>query len=198
LLNFHDNPHTFVRLVLGLSSPDESDIGLDDSIQWTTLNGRKVSGTLKTRGVDNEFVVYPLTSTQPLFSNGNIRGRSTVCWSVRDPTTNEKLVVKDSWRSEERISEHLFLEDAVGISGVVQMVACEPDRCNTKSMRGLGNVMPVGFRNRIETRIVMKAYGKSVKKYTSAKQLFCALRDAIAGMYLSALPFASEAHQTAS
>ncbi|RXW20928.1 hypothetical protein EST38_g4918 [Candolleomyces aberdarensis] len=179
LLNFHNNPHTFVRLVLGLSSPNESDIGLDDSIQWATQDGRKVSGTLRTRDANNEYIIYPLATIQPFFFNGNIRGRSTICWSVRDPITNEKLVVKDSWRSEERLSEHVFLQDAVGVSGVVQMVTCEPDRCDTKSMRG--DALPAGFRNRIQTRIVMKAYGKSIKKYTSAKQLFCALRDAIAG-----------------
>jgi hypothetical protein len=104
-----------------------------------------------------------------------------MCWNVRDPITNEDLVVKDSWRTEDRLSEHLFMQDAVGISGVVQMVTCEPDRCDTKSLRGFGDVLPARFRNRIETRIVMKAYGKSIRKYTSAKQLFCALRDAIAG-----------------
>ncbi|RXW15763.1 hypothetical protein EST38_g10095 [Candolleomyces aberdarensis] len=181
LLNFHENPHTFVRVVLGLSSPEESDIGLDDSIQWTTRDGRKVSGTLRTRGANNQDITYRLAAIQPFFFNGNIRGRSTVCWSVRDPTTDEELVVKDSWRSEERLSEHIFLHDAVGVPGVVQMVNCEPDRCDTRSMRGFGDALPANFRNRIETRIVMKAYGKSIKKYTSAKQLICALRDAIAG-----------------
>ncbi|KAJ2912077.1 hypothetical protein MD484_g8335, partial [Candolleomyces efflorescens] len=193
LLNFHGNPHIFVRLVLGLSSPEESDIGLDESIKWTTRNGRKVSGTLETRAANNEFVVYPLTAINPLFSNGNIRSR-TVCWSARDPTTGESLVVKDSWRSEERMSEHLFLQDAVGVAGVVQMVACEPDRRNTKSLRGLGNLTPAGFRNRIETRMVIKAYGKSIKKYASAKQLFCALRDAIAGMDPFAILFLPDTH----
>ncbi|KAJ2936678.1 hypothetical protein H1R20_g423, partial [Candolleomyces eurysporus] len=181
LLDFHDNPHTFVRLVLGLSSLDEFDIGLDASIQWTTENGRKVGGTVKVRASNNEDIIYRLAAIQPFFFDGNIRGRSTICWRVRDPITDEELIVKDSWRSEDRLSEHIFLQDAVGIPGVAQMVTCEPDRCYTKSLRGLGDVLPTGFRNRIETRIVMKGYGKSIRKYTSAKQLFCALRDAIAG-----------------
>ncbi|RXW20941.1 hypothetical protein EST38_g4922 [Candolleomyces aberdarensis] len=181
LLDFHDNPHTFVRLVLGLSSPRETDVGLDDSIQWTTQDGRKVSGTLRTCGTNNEDIIYQLAAIQPFFFNDSIRGRSTICWSVRDPITDEELVVKDSWRSEDRLSEHIFLQDAVGVPGVVQMVTCEPDRCETKSLREFGDVLPAGFRNRIETRIVMKTYGKSVCRYTSPKQLFCALRDAIAG-----------------
>ncbi|KAJ2913166.1 hypothetical protein MD484_g7250, partial [Candolleomyces efflorescens] len=182
-LNFHDNPHTFVRLVLGLSSVDESDIGLDASIQWITRreHGRKVGGTLRARGPNGEDVFYKLSGTTPFFCDDSIRGRCTMCWNVRDPVTNEALVVKDSWRTEERLSEHLFMQNAVGIPGVAQMVSCEPDRCDTMSFRGFGDVVPAGFRNRIETRIVMKAYGTSIRKYTSAKQLFCALRDAIAG-----------------
>ncbi|RXW17164.1 hypothetical protein EST38_g8694 [Candolleomyces aberdarensis] len=181
LLNFHDDPHTFVRLVLGLSSSDELDIGLDASIQWTIENGRKVGGTIRTRGPNNQDTIYPLAQIEPIFFRGSIRGRSTTCWRVRDPANGEQLIVKDSWRSEVRFSEHIFLERAVGVPGVVQMVNFEPDRCETKTLRGLCNAFPPEFHNRIESRIVMKTYGKTVEKYTSAKQLFCALRDAIAG-----------------
>ncbi|KAJ2913694.1 hypothetical protein MD484_g6741, partial [Candolleomyces efflorescens] len=179
--DFHDDPRAFVRLVLGISSLNESDIGLDTSIQWTIRNGRKVGGILKAHSADGEDIAYELLATSPFFCDDSIRGRSTMCWSVRDPISNEDLVVKDSWRTEDRMSEHLFMQDAVGIPGVVQMVTCEPDRCDTKSLRRFDHSSPAGFRNRIETRVVMKAYGKSIRKYTSAKQLFCALRDAIAG-----------------
>ncbi|KAJ2926472.1 hypothetical protein H1R20_g10624, partial [Candolleomyces eurysporus] len=181
LLNFHDEPQTFVRLVLVLGSSDEFDIGLDASIQWTIEGGQKVGGTIRTRGTGNQDVIYPLAQIGPFFFRGNIRGRSTICWRVRDPTTNEQLLVKDMWRSEDRLSEHTFLQDAIGLPGVVQMVNCEPDRCETKTLRGFGDALPAKFQNRIESRIVMKTYGKPVAKYTSAKQLFCALRDAIAG-----------------
>ncbi|KAJ2915010.1 hypothetical protein MD484_g5420, partial [Candolleomyces efflorescens] len=40
-LDFDDDPHTFVRIVLGLSSPNEEDIGLDTSIHWRIEDGRK-------------------------------------------------------------------------------------------------------------------------------------------------------------
>ncbi|KAJ2926456.1 hypothetical protein H1R20_g10630, partial [Candolleomyces eurysporus] len=180
-LNFHDDPHTLVRLVLGLSSLDEFDIGLDASIQWTIEDGRKASGTLRTHGANDLDVVYQLAKTGPLFFRGNIRGRSTTCWSVRDPVTDEELIVKDSWRSAERSSEHIYLQDAVGIRGVVQLVSSEPDRCETKNLRCFGDSVPPGFHSRIDTRTVMKACGKPIKRFTSAKQLLCALRDAIAG-----------------
>lgn len=187
LLDFHEDPHTFVRLVLGLSSPDELDIGFDASIQWTIEGGRKVGGTIRTRWADLQDIIYPLAQIEPFFFRGSISGRSTTCWKVRDSETNEELLVKDMWRSEDRISEHTFLQDAIGLPGVVQMVNCEPDRCETKSLRGFGEDSPAKFRNRIESRIVIKSYGKSVDRYTSAKQLFCALRDAIAGKTFCAL-----------
>ncbi|KAF6747111.1 hypothetical protein DFP72DRAFT_1150189 [Ephemerocybe angulata] len=43
-LNVHDHPRTFIRLILGLSSPRESALGLDTSVQWTIKNGAKVAG----------------------------------------------------------------------------------------------------------------------------------------------------------
>jgi hypothetical protein len=197
LLNFHEDPHTFVRLVLGLSSPDEFDVGLDTSIQWTIESGRKVAGTITTRGTDDQDTVYPLVQIEPSYFRGKITGRSTICWNVRDPTTNEQLLVKDLWRSEDRLSEHIFLQDAIGLPGVVQMINCEPDRCETKSLRGFGDASPAKFVNRIESRIVMKAYGKSVARYTSAKQLLCALRDAIAGKNLCTFKYSTKAHRIA-
>ncbi|KAJ2927859.1 hypothetical protein H1R20_g9244, partial [Candolleomyces eurysporus] len=162
-------------------SPDESDIGLDSTIQWTIENGRKVDGTLTTRRSDGTKIIYPLLKVIPLFFRGNIRGRATICWSVRDPVTGEDLVVKDSWKSEDHVSEHMYLQDAVGSPGVVQMVSCEPNRDETKNLRGFGGALPREFHNRVETRLVMKAYGKSVTRFTSAMQVLCALRDAIAG-----------------
>ncbi|KAJ2912079.1 hypothetical protein MD484_g8337, partial [Candolleomyces efflorescens] len=180
-IDFHDDPYTFVRLILGLSSLNESDIGLDASIQWEIVNGRKIGGTLTTPGAEGANVAYPLLSVEPFFTTGSLCGRSTICWSVRDPASNEELVVKDSWKSEEHPSEHIYLQDAVGIPGVAQMISFEHDRDQTKRLRGFGDFVPQGFHNRIETRIVMKAYGKSLRYFHSARQLLCALRDAIAG-----------------
>ncbi|KAJ2914986.1 hypothetical protein MD484_g5414, partial [Candolleomyces efflorescens] len=160
-INFDDDPRTFVRLVLGISSPNEADIGLDTSIQWELQNGRKVSGTLSTRAADNTEKVYTLVHVAPFFSRSSIGGRGTTCWTVYDSASGEKMIVKDAWRSDRRIAEDVHLQAAIGVSGVVQMVS--------------------SFENRIDTRVVMKHYGRSIIHFTSAKQLLCALRDAIAG-----------------
>ncbi|RXW23021.1 hypothetical protein EST38_g2829 [Candolleomyces aberdarensis] len=180
-LDIHDDPHTFVRLVLGLSSPNESDIGLDTSIRWLTINGRKAGGALMTRGVDNSETLYPLLRLEPFFSRSHICGRSTTCWSVLDNGTDQELLVKSSWRLEDKTSEHVYLQEAVGTAGVVQMVSCEPDRGRTGDLRGFGNTVPAGFQNRVDTRVVIKCYGQPVREFNSPKQVLCALRDAIAG-----------------
>ncbi|KAJ2928390.1 hypothetical protein H1R20_g8695, partial [Candolleomyces eurysporus] len=181
LLDIHEDPHTFVRLVLGLSSPNESDIGLDNSIRWLIINGRKAGGALMTRGTDNNEILYPLLRLEPFFFRSTICGRSTTCWSVFDPETGEELLVKSSWRTEDMISEHVYLQEAAGVAGVVQMVSCEPDRGQTKDLRGFRDTIPTGFQNRVDTRVVIKQYGPPIMEFTSPKQVLCALRDAIAG-----------------
>ncbi|KAJ2912848.1 hypothetical protein MD484_g7567, partial [Candolleomyces efflorescens] len=179
-LDIHEEPHTFVRLILGLSSPNESDIGLDATIFWLIRNGRKIVGGISMRGADDSETLYQLSRLEPLFCRTNICGRSTTCWSVLDGDTGEELLVKSSWRSEDRTSEHVYLKEAVGIPGVVQMVSCEPDRCQTLWFRGR-HLAPAGLQNRVETRVLVKHYGFPITEFTSPKQLLWALRDAIAG-----------------
>ena len=180
-LDINEDPHTFIRLVLGLSSPNEVDIGLDASIQWRIENGRKVGGTLTTRAADFTEKVYPLIYVDPFFSRSHIHGRGTTCWIVSDPATGEMLLVKDSWRSDDRTPEYVYLQDALGVPGVAQMVSCEPDRGQTKDLRFFVNGHRADFENPIDTRVVMKCYARPVITFTSPKQPLCALRDAIAG-----------------
>ncbi|KAJ2914090.1 hypothetical protein MD484_g6303, partial [Candolleomyces efflorescens] len=180
-LNIHDDPHTFVRLIIGITSPNESEIGLDTSIQWTIENGRKTSGKLTTIGADRGKAVYSLLDVEPFFSRCDILGRGTICWRVAHPENGEELLIKDSWRSEDRISEYVHLQEAVGTPGVVQMLSCESDRGQTRSLRAFGTRVPTGFANRIETRVVLRCYGNPVVVFTSAKKVLYALRDAIAG-----------------
>ncbi|KAJ2914096.1 hypothetical protein MD484_g6317, partial [Candolleomyces efflorescens] len=180
-LDVHEDPYTFVRLVLGMSSPNEADIGLDTSIRWTVENGRKIAGTLTSRGEDDVELVYPLLDIEPCFSRSVFRGRCTTCWRVSHPITGEELLVKDSWRSEDRTSEHVFLRMARGIPGVAQMISCEPGRGETKDLRSFGLETPDSFHNRIETRVIVQFYHQPISKFSSAGELLCSLRDAMEG-----------------
>ncbi|KAJ2914982.1 hypothetical protein MD484_g5410, partial [Candolleomyces efflorescens] len=131
-LDIDNDPHTFVRVILGLSSPNEADLGLDPSIEWKVESGRKVSGTVTTRGADDTDKVYTLVEVDPIFSRNRIYGRGTICWIVSDLASGRVLVVKDSWRLNERTGEYVHLQEALGVPGVAQMVSYAPAR-----LRGL-------------------------------------------------------------
>ena len=182
-LNIHENPESFIRLVLALSTTNERALGLDDSIQWTTApNGTKRAGSLKTVGRDNTVVAYDLVVGEGPITRSGLLGRGTTCWVVKNDR-GEKFIVKDYWVSESRPSfECELLEEARGLQGVCQMVSFENNRAKTLDFRGDPSIFENGiFHNRTSVRIVMKAYGRSLENFTSMKQVLGALRDAIAG-----------------
>ncbi|RXW17457.1 hypothetical protein EST38_g8394 [Candolleomyces aberdarensis] len=84
-IDIHQNARTFTRLVLGLCSLEESDIGLDNSIKWEVREGRKLRGTLKTRRENNVEVTYQLADVQPTVLFYEVRRRGLTSWSVVDP-----------------------------------------------------------------------------------------------------------------
>jgi hypothetical protein len=178
-----ENAEVFVRLVLGLCSLQESDIGLDDSLKWKVVKGKKVSGTLKTRDENNVEIIYRLDDVEPTALFYEIRGRGVTSWRVVDPASGEILLVRDMWRSERRLPEDFYLERARGKAGLVQMISFEFNRGETAQLRKSGDSPHSSFRwyNRIATRIVLDSHGRSIKHFKSPKELLCALRDAIAG-----------------
>jgi hypothetical protein len=175
-INIHENPHIFIRIVLGISSPDEEELGFDTSIQWTVDNGKKTKGTLATVNAQGQKVIYDLVDLNPIAQRFPSKGKATTCWKVRDPNTGQLFVVKDTWRLPSDNKEYEYLEKVKGLAGVAQMVSFEANRCETKQFRGLD--LP---RNRIQDRIVLQMYGKTLDHFESAKQALCALRDAIDG-----------------
>ncbi|RXW15296.1 hypothetical protein EST38_g10560 [Candolleomyces aberdarensis] len=184
LININERPGDFIRLILGVSCPDEHLLGLDTTIQWVIgPDGRKKSGTLTTEDADGNEITYDLVEPYPVFNRHSIRGRGTICWTVRDAAGNEFLV-KDSWRSERRESETTFLEKAKGLQGVAQMASFEEDREETAEFRGPitnGQRAEDNFHNRRSMRVVLHCYGPPIIHFTSMKHAISALRDAIAG-----------------
>ncbi|KAJ2926455.1 hypothetical protein H1R20_g10631, partial [Candolleomyces eurysporus] len=180
-MNIHEKTHIFVRLVLGLTSLKEHEIGLDDSIQWKVVRGRKVSGTLTALQTNNTAVTYNLVGIEPTVRCLSIRDRGITCWSAVDPHTGKPVLVKDCWRAEDRVSEDIHLQKVVGLPGIVQMISCERNRGETKRFRGFDESCHSDFLNRIAIRIVMDSDGRSIEHFQSPKELLCALRDAIAG-----------------
>jgi hypothetical protein len=182
LFNIHDEPATFIRLILGLCSADERTLGFDDTVQWTvTADGSKAEGVVRTVGPDGTIATYQLAKDEAPFTRNNVRGRGTTCWAVKDSEGN-RFIVKDYWISEGQETEAKLLEEAKGLRGICQMVSYEENRFQTKDLRGNVKELEQGtFRNRKSTRILMKAYGPSIENFSSVAQVLAALRDAIAG-----------------
>ncbi|KAJ3525599.1 hypothetical protein NMY22_g10504 [Coprinellus aureogranulatus] len=79
-INIHQDPYTFVRLVLGLGSTQEELLGLDTNVQWTIKKGQKVAGTVKMVDSEGEDLTFDLIDVHPVFIRAALRGRGTTCW----------------------------------------------------------------------------------------------------------------------
>ncbi|KAF6760879.1 hypothetical protein DFP72DRAFT_1165972 [Ephemerocybe angulata] len=180
-VNIHEDPKTFIRLVLGISSAQEAVLGFDTSVQWTIDAGRKVGGTVSTLDASGERVAYALQSVEPTFFRHSVRGRGTVCWSAKD-ATGSPVIIKDLWRADMKGAEHEFLERAKGLQGVVQMVSFEDDRAQTKNFRPQ-TYHSDDFNNRTLSRVTMTRYGPSIAHSTSQWRLIASIRDAIQGHF---------------
>lgn len=172
----------FIRLVLGLSSPDEAVLGLDTAVQWTIRDGRKVAGTIVVTNADGMQTPYKLCELEPVFRRYDIRGRGTTGWSAMDPE-GRCVFIKDCWRTDDGFPEYEVLKETIGVQAAAQMRDFESREVTTMELRGHGarKWSSDAFKNRISTRIVMDVYGESILFFKSQKQLVAAIRDAIAG-----------------
>ena len=171
---YNEDPHKFIRLILGLGSLDEEILGLDTSIRWKLDDrGRKATGTVTV--VDDETKTlkeYEMARVEPTFRKSSIYGAGTVVWVVKDSESGEQVLIKDYWRGdgEEWVSECKNLKGARGLEGVVQMILCEEDRCQTKDFAGFWVYDPQ-WTNFVHSRIVMEKYGDHLFNFSSEKQL---------------------------
>lgn len=189
-INIHRKPETFVRMIVGLSSPDEDDLGLDTSIHWDIVDGKKASGSITMHNPAGQEIEYKLADVQPIAQSSGIRGRGTTCWAVKDPTDESKeLIVKDSWSSEGRVPEHEHLAKAKDVKGIARMVSYEVRNVDTKSLRFSG--ASGTFFNKYAERVVVERYGPEIHNFTSALQVLEALRDVLIGGWILGQPLNS-------
>ena len=187
LYNIHKEKELFVRLILGLASPNEEVLGLDTSVQWVIdeTTGRKVSGTVDVDEWDegrksSTKVTYDLDMEERPLLRPTIRGRGTVGWHATHPGTKEAVLIKDAWRSGKRTSEVEHLRMALGIPGIVEMLAYQDYCAETRNYRPT-SFEAEDFENRIKLRVVLKKYGTSLWHFKTRLDLLRALRDAIVG-----------------
>ncbi|TEB22111.1 hypothetical protein FA13DRAFT_1799222 [Coprinellus micaceus] len=185
--DLHQDASLFVQFVIGLTSPNEEDIGLDTSVQWKIdkSSGKKVSGTITVNEYNDDTdtstpKTYDLDMAEQPFLRPGICGRGTVGWQATDPSTGQSVIIKDAWRPASKNSESGYLLETKGIPGVVEMLGYQDYCAQTAYFR------PPGFRgkeftDRFKLRLVMKKYGASIWFFRSRLQLLQALRDALIG-----------------
>ena len=194
-INIHQDPYTFVRLILGLTSFDEELLGLDTNIQWTVDGeGKKAAGSIQMVDSNNEALTFDLLDVHPVFHRAAICGRGTTCWSARSPKVGAdgkraRVLIKDAWRSDDRAAEYIFLEEVKGVNGIIRMLHYQDRLAETKDFRGQGASGDANFFNRLWLRLVVEQHGPSLKHFTSQKQAIAALRDAILSESIPCLPW---------
>ncbi|KAF8971748.1 hypothetical protein BDZ97DRAFT_1784905 [Flammula alnicola] len=186
-IDFHQDATDFVRLILGVCSPNDDMVGFDISIQWWEEDDGQLHRYLLANGADGtpEFYSQLTPEDDTVFFRRFIQGRGTCCWHVWDQT-GEGLLLKDVWRSVGDLPEWEFLEAAKGLAGVGQMIAYEEGSFISK-MRGIDiDAIPdasrTSFCDRRFCRMTLEDYGGySLRDFTNHEQLLFAFRDAIAG-----------------
>ncbi|KAF6760880.1 hypothetical protein DFP72DRAFT_1165973 [Ephemerocybe angulata] len=181
-IDIHDDPSTFIRVILGLSTTKEKSLGFDTAVRWTIKDGVRTAGTISTFDPSGKRVKHQLIIDEPLFVKLSVRGAGSVCWNAIDRDGN-RIIIKDSWRVQDiQEPEYTFLDRAKGVEGVVQMFAAEDDRLQTKTLRPAAFEFE-DFYNRTMSRVTMRRYGPTLNKFTSQGQAIAAIRDAIQGHY---------------
>ncbi|KAF5341104.1 hypothetical protein D9611_005957 [Ephemerocybe angulata] len=181
-INFHEDPHTFIRLVVGISTCNEKILGLDTSVKWKIdkSTGKKISGTVKHFDDDGITTVYNIVMDSRPFIRASIRGRGTICYRAINSKTGKAVVIKDSWRTEGREPESSYLMAAKGLKGVAQAVSYSNNCGETKEYRPKG-ANHQHYYNRIKSRVVIEEYGGPLEIFSTRFQLISAIRDAIDG-----------------
>ncbi|KAF6760833.1 hypothetical protein DFP72DRAFT_777070, partial [Ephemerocybe angulata] len=179
-LDLHLHPETFVRLVCGLSSYDEKEVGLDTNIQWEIEYGRKTNGTISTVNANGEKVVYDIDMENPTFLRHAIRGQGTMYWHAKGPVPDTPVLIKDSWQADGRIREKVLLGRAKGIPGVIEMLGHEDNVAKTTNFRP-ANFASDGFVNSTLARVILRRSGPTLEKFDSEIEAIAVVRDTIQG-----------------
>lgn len=191
--HIHRHADHFLRVLCGLAfAPDEL-VGYDPTLFFSPVIAR--SPQLHTPAtIQVGKVTYIITSL--LFSSDLIRGRGTLCFAVRRPTTSKHYVVKASWVRDTRavIEEQmlsrikkngltyglptLVVAWTVKIGGVDDSTAIRrPDYIQSHLSQDQHSEV------RIHRRLLLEPVGIPLEKFSCAQELVSVLIDIVDGEY---------------
>ncbi|KIJ37513.1 hypothetical protein M422DRAFT_33638 [Sphaerobolus stellatus SS14] len=188
--NFHEDPDLFCTVICLLGSSKVNDIGFDGSIflDRTGLHQIRCRQAAGRRSFRNQH--YTVQST--IFQSPVYVGRGTFCWLVRRVGDKKSLyVIKDAWIAQDlpgKESEGFLLKLAndKGVTlGIPLFQSSEDIRQGDDPdtillNRKISNPSREYLKlDRVHTRVVMKAYGKTLDQFSSRKELILAFHDAV-------------------
>lgn len=179
--NVHKDPHSFLRVIVGLLLGNDYYLGLDPSFtcsgttRWVTLNGKR----------------YKIIKTLQL--ERVIRGRGTVALLV-EREDGAMFVMKDQWVDRFRMSKepdiikHLSDKNVTGIAKIVEyqiihfkvegeVVKDSTEKDSTENDRNSGIAAEV----RDHYRLLISPYGDKLKNFSSLKELVSIFKDYVRG-----------------
>ncbi|KAF9486555.1 hypothetical protein BDN70DRAFT_774253, partial [Pholiota conissans] len=176
--NIHVSAVDFVRILLGVWSPEDQDVGFDTTVYWEKNEGCVWYRYIESFDEDGDVHSYRLSQDDPLIDRWFIEGRGTTCWATTD--NGRQLLIKDCWPDVARPSEAELLRGARNLQGVGQMIAAE-DGDRISALRGIPAQSP-HFVDRQFSRIILRNYGPvTIAGFQDRTDLLLGLRDAIAG-----------------
>ncbi|EPQ49943.1 hypothetical protein GLOTRDRAFT_134419, partial [Gloeophyllum trabeum ATCC 11539] len=177
--SFHmlDDPHSFLRLVVGFMFAGRDSLGFDPSIKKLDDGSRCITINNKT-----------YTIHERVHTPHNIRGRGTNVW--RATCDGTVYAIKDCWTDETRtLTEAKLLEMAKGVEGVLTLVAHNTVKYNKEDdTTGLVRALlkKPEYRERwarldvrIHRRLVLAPFAVPIYYFRTKKELIGGFIDAI-------------------
>ncbi|TFK49278.1 hypothetical protein OE88DRAFT_1736914 [Heliocybe sulcata] len=174
--NIHSSAITFVQIILGIASKDESRLGLDKRIFWEGEERYFADPEAE------EVRRYRIINPENPFRRRTIRGRGTTCWTVMDEFGNT-YVLKFSWKTLGREGEWEHLKRIKDANPPLKHVGTmESFRLIEKvsSLRhGILLQAKKNFADREYYYTLQQFYGPPLEKFRSVLQLYRAFRDSV-------------------
>ncbi|TRM60833.1 hypothetical protein BD626DRAFT_571535 [Schizophyllum amplum] len=175
--SIHAEPLLFLRILLGLTLLDKNYLGYDSTIEVSVDDERFVT----VEGVKYE--ILHIICQRP-----GICGLATVCWLCQDVSTEDLVVIKNSWMDRSRANTEADLlrkANEAGVKGIPTVIGfefVERDDARVSTARIREDLLPDEQHadTRELTRLVMKeCYDGLAESFTSPSDLLSLLRDSV-------------------
>ena len=184
-LDIHLHAQTFVQVIHMLGDPDLTKLGFDLCTYWD--NGRRY---VDVRGVmpgSRKVSSFTYEIEHVMYQRGRLVDRGTMCWVVKNAGSDERVMMKDTWRGDgPDDSALILLAGEQGMEDVTKylLFARSPTKRPVKisSLRHDQGFSDDPQQDRTFCRTIVELQGRALVHFDSGLHLVETLRDAIDGM----------------